>query len=92
MKRVIWKFPLSAALTVVEAPALGRVVMCGLDPATGDPAVWIELNPDAPRVQRGFRVYGTGHEILGDGGFPYDVHVGSLICGALVLHVYEVRA
>jgi hypothetical protein len=92
VKRVIWKFPLHSIETVVRTSAHAPIALCGLDPVSGAPALWIKNNPDAEAVDRTFVIYGTGHEIEGDEGFPYDIHVGSVIDGPFVWHVYERRA
>lgn len=91
--RTIWKFPIAiGAVTKIEVPAIAPIRMAGLDPATGEPAIWVELDTDAPRVERRFVVHGTGHEIPGtDGGYPQPIHVGSLIQGPFVWHIFEER-
>lgn len=90
--RVVWKFLVSIhGITIVEAPRGAPVKLTALDPATGKPAIWIELDPDWARVQREFLIYATGQRIEGDGGFPSDIHVGSLIDHDSVWHVYERR-
>lgn len=90
--RTIWKFPIAIGeITEIELPRLARVGMAGLDPATGSPAIWVELDPEAPRVTRRFLIYGTGHPIEGDGGYASDLYVGSLMDRAFVWHVYERR-
>lgn len=90
-RRAVWKFVIGIGVTTIKVSQFGAVVLTGLDPATGDLAIWIENDPDAIQVERRFTVYGTGHEIAGDGGFPYDLHVGSVIDGEFVWHVYERR-
>ena len=93
MNRVVWKFPVGLqSATSIELLALARVVLAGLDPATGGPAIWVELDPEAPRANRRFLIYGTGQPIEGDGGYPSDIHVGSIIDRDFVWHVYERRA
>lgn len=93
MSRVVWKFTLDlGVVNTFQLPQLATVKMAGLCPATGKPAIWVELNPNDERKDRRFVIYGTGHEIEGDdGGYPYDIHVGSLIDGKFVWHVYERR-
>lgn len=60
------------------------VRLTGLDPRTGKPAVWIEVETTNPPGERRMAVFGTGHE-LPDGW----VHVGSMIDGSFVWHIYE---
>lgn len=93
MSRAVWKFPIVVGvITTIEVPRIAQIRPAALDPATGEPAIWVELDPNAERVPRRFRIYGTGHEIEGDGGFPYPIHVGSLIQGAFVWHIFEERS
>lgn len=93
MSRVVWKFPIAIGpVTTISIPRSAQVRLAALDPASGDPAIWVELDPEAAREDRRFVIYGTGHEIEGDGGYPYDLHVGSVIHGAFVWHIYEKRA
>jgi hypothetical protein len=90
--RTIWKFPLSiGAINTFSLPASAMVRMAALDPASERPAIWVELNPEATRIERRFVIFGTGHHIEGDGGYPYDLHVGSLIDGSFVWHIFERR-
>ncbi len=92
MARVIWKFPINVTkVTAIEIPEAAQIRLAALDPASGAPAIWVELNPEAPRRERLFRVYGTGHPIDGDGGYPYDIHVGSVIDRTFVWHIFEQR-
>lgn len=91
--RTIWKFPITVGgITPINIPVGAQVRLAALDPASGAPAIWIELDPEAPMINRRFVIYGTGHEIEGDGGSPSDLHVGSLIDGDFVWHIYERRA
>jgi hypothetical protein len=89
--RTVWKFPLQQ-ITEIEVPGSANVNLVALDPATGDPALWMELDPSLARVRRKFAIYGTGHEIAGNGGYPSPIHVGSVVHGTFVWHVYEVRS
>lgn len=70
----------------VRAHPASPVRHCGIDPRTGDPAVWIERHTEdeVPKPGRLMAAFGTGHEI--PGGWS---HVGSLIDGKLVWHIYE---
>lgn len=90
--RTVWKFPLSLdGPTVILVPSTALVILAALDPLTGAPAIWLELDPESPRKERRFVIYGTGHPIEGDGGYPSDLHVGSAIDGQFVWHIYERR-
>lgn len=91
-RRTIWKFPIAIGpKTTISVPANARVVLTAIDPASGGPAIWMELNPNARFVDRRFIVHGTGGEIEGDGGYPSPLHVGSVIDRAFVWHIFEER-
>jgi len=90
MSRQVWKFPLGT-MSIVNVPLTARVVLVALDPATEQPAIWLEVDQSAPKVDRAFGIFGTGHPIEGDGGFPSPLHVGSVVQGRFVWHVYELR-
>lgn len=91
--RVIWKFVIRHGVeTVVSIPREAPVRLAGKDPASGDPAIWVEVPTPAEAVARAFVVVATGQKIEGDGGFPYDLHVGSYIDAPYVWHIYERRA
>lgn len=94
--RTIWKFPLRVGHWSNIQAGPGPVVLAAVDPASGAPAVWIDLEVGerapmmegppsvAPRPQRQFLVVGTGREVD-----PGDVHVGSMIDRDYVWHVFE---
>lgn len=89
--RTVWKFPLQQ-VTKLQVPISASVNLVGLDPTTGDPALWVELDSDAEKVERTFAIYGTGHDINSAFGCQPPLHVGSVIHGVFVWHVYEVFA
>lgn len=90
--RTVWKFPIAiGSITTISIPSDDEippsrplVVLAALDPASGGPAIWVELNPDAPRIDRHFIVHGTGHEVKEN-----ETHVGSMIDRGFVWHIYE---
>lgn len=84
--RVVWKYPLGPTLTRSVLVSDPRVVFVGLDPASGFPAVWIEHTPDGDDpVNLLLAAIGTGHTIPAEVG----AHVGSLIDGGFVWHIYS---
>lgn len=84
--RTIWKFPLSVTkVTAISVPADAPIRLAAIDPASGGPAIWIELDEEAPRIERRFWIYGTGHDIDVDSL----VHVGSMVDRTFVWHVFE---
>ena len=88
--RTVWKFPLELGTTKVVARLGYEVRSVGIDPATGGPAVWIEVTPNAAPSITEFVIYGTGHEHIEP---PTSDHVtrfvGSVWQGPYVWHVYE---
>lgn len=85
--RQVYKFPLDlTGRTTVMASILAPIVLVDIDPATGNPAIWIEAAWKVePQIERSFFVVGTGWEIA-----PDLKHVGSTIDRAgFVWHVYE---
>jgi hypothetical protein len=64
-----------------------RTLCAGMDPETGNPAVWVELDPGAERRFARFVAYATGDQIPDDA-----VYVGTAECGSCRWHVYERRA
>lgn len=85
--RKVYKFPLDiTSRTPIRASILAPVVLVDIDPATGNPAVWLEADWQAePQIERSFFVIGTGWEIA-----PDLKHHGSAIDRAgFVWHIYE---
>ncbi len=60
-KRTVWKFlvPFRDDLAVL-VPQGGRLVYCGADPESGDPALWIEVSPNSPLEAKQFLAVATG--------------------------------
>lgn len=84
MKQV-WKFPvqLSGAFTLtmsVDAQVLDVQLQ------RGSPQLWALVDPDGPKEERLFAVFGTGHIIP-----PGVTYVGTfqLFDGDLVIHLFE---
>lgn len=95
--RTIWKFPLNFGVwndVEVGMDDTATIVLTAIDPASSAPAVWIEHDPSASPVTMSFFVVGTGQEVPGstrledDGMSPVE-HVGSMIDGDFVWHVYQ---
>ena len=56
------------------------------DNQNGMLCIWVMLDTNAPTVQKRFRIYGTGHSIPTDLNLT---HIGSVLMGAFVWHVFE---
>lgn len=83
----VWKYPAKVAdWFELEMPLGAKVVAFGLDLVTSDPVLWVEVDDDAPKAIRRFRLAGTGHPIEPDLRF-----IGSAIGhrGRFVWHLYE---
>lgn len=84
--KVIWKFPLEiGSENRIFVNQFYRVVLTAMDHASGKPAVWIEHDPTGTMMSRTFVIFGTGQQING----PPHAHVGSVIDGQFVWHIYE---
>lgn len=80
-----WEFPITDEFAL-DMPLGARIVH--VDVQRGTPCLWAIVVPDDPKVERRFRVYGTGHPITGSSQW----HVGSfqMLGGHLVWHLFEV--
>lgn len=88
--RVVWKFVLRPGDILRKQDMIRpHVVLVGIDPQTGHPAVWIEhLTEQPPRVLYTRQdveivLVGTGHHV--PEGWH---HVGSTLDGEFVWHAY----
>lgn len=82
----IWKYELAVIDTPTIAIPEGGRILCVQMQGT-KPHLWVLVDPSAPLQTRTFRVYGTGHEIRGEGNQTY---VGTFQWNQLVFHVFEV--
>lgn len=55
------------------------------------PCIWAMVDPNAPKIRRRFRTYGTGHPMEDAGAFPHYVGTYQLQNGSLVYHVFTDR-
>lgn len=80
--RTIWKF---ADQQQIEMPAGARIL--GIAAQRDELQMWAIVDPDQPREQRTFNMYGTGHPMLDDPG----EYIGSVVVmgGILVWHFFE---
>jgi hypothetical protein len=87
----IYKFPFEITdMQEIEMPMAAQIIHVGLDPS-GTPCLWAEVDPTAPATHRKIAVIGTGNPL--DFGHDYTSarHLGSLVQGPFVWHVYEVN-
>lgn len=85
--RSVFKYPLSDEAwdaagqnVAVRSSAMPRLIAM----QHGQLTLWFEVDTEARGVARYFFVVGTGHEVRAQ-----SAHLGSVIDGALVWHVYE---
>jgi hypothetical protein len=91
--RTVWKYTIpvhvlsAMSTTVLHIPIGARLLHVAAQ--HGGIALWYEIpNPDAPKIQRGFQIFGTGTGPIDD----HLTYVGTTMHaqGELVLHVYEI--
>lgn len=78
----VWKFPLKFKVTSLEMPSGARILKANIQ--NNDVMLWAEVNPEAPREQRNFGVFGTGHEIP-----ETAIYRSTFFHDLFVWHVYE---
>ena len=87
-KSEIWKFPLTDVISTLSIPT--GAVLRHFDMQHGTNAcVWAQVDPDAPKESRFFRIVGTGHPIPEP---DKHVYVGTALQqqGRFVWHLFEV--
>lgn len=89
--RTIWKYELDVVGELnIEMP-VGAKVLC-VQTQGGFPCLWAEVDDHMKKINRTFRVIGTGHDMepVGDGlnGWKY-VGTFQMHGGNLVFHVYD---
>ena len=85
-KRVIWKFPwpiMGSASATMWMPARARVLDFQIQRHA--PTLWALCDPEAPKVARSFRIYGTGQPLEDHG-----TYIGTAQDGDFVWHAFEV--
>lgn len=84
-KQVVINFPVNDVVEIKTGRSFA-FVMTGKDPASGQPAVWFEIDTDEDlEVTHRLTIVGTGHpieEALGS-------YVGSVIDDPFVWHLYR---
>ena len=83
--KTVYKYRVDGA-TEIRVPVGSKVIHVGMQ--NGAPYIWVEVstNPHLDIEGRYFEIAGTGWEIEDDA-----VHIGSVIDGAFVWHIYEVQ-
>lgn len=81
----IYKYVLTACSNTIQTHIVNKILFVDRDPASGHPAVWIQVDTDSPKDDFDFTIYGTGHFQ----GAHEKIYIGSAICGTFVWHVYH---
>jgi hypothetical protein len=84
--KTIWKFPLKAQICQKVAMPEGAEVLT-IQVQGRTPCLWAIVDDKAPKVDRHFLTYGTGHRM----DIAHDKYIGTfqLLDGGLVFHVFE---
>lgn len=88
MKR-IYKFPFETNDMVDISMPEGATILC-VETQGEQPCMWALVDPDAPELNRKFRVFGTGHPVY-DAEMLKFIATYQLQGGALVFHIFEVQ-
>ena len=87
MRRVIWKYPLTArAAFTLEMPE-GRFEFLSVQMQNGEPCMWALVNPTQRKVPHAFRVVPTGEEFEKTDNLHYLGTFQPL--NGLVFHLFE---
>jgi len=83
----IWKYSLGQVKNSYVIPMQEDAEILYLEVQYGEPCIWAKVNTDAPKAERKFKLYGTGHQHEVIGG----KYIGSfmLYSGSLVFHLFE---
>lgn len=91
MPLTIWKYPLAVDASVLEMPMGAKVLSVGVQGAE-DAVLWALVDPEAPKMKRRVRVYGTGHLVENETGELFEfAGTFQLAALGLVFHVFVER-
>src|SRR5208282_2227444 len=88
--KTIWKFKLGTAdnRQTFAIPQDGKILWVAVQRET--PCIWVEVDPEAPKCNRQFAVYGTGHPM--PAANRQFVSSFMLMIDSCVFHLYESTA
>lgn len=88
MQHVIWKYELRfSGQVTLNLPENARILSCQMQ--RNVPCLWVIVNPAKEKVERTFRVIGTGHFFDPD---SRDLEYIATVQGhALVWHIFELK-
>ena len=84
--KTIYKYEIKPGKFTLVMPSEADILH--IDMQGNKPFMWVKGDTDLPLRERGFKAFGTGHEITDDGDW---IHAGSFLMngGSLVWHVFE---
>lgn len=83
----IWKYILSITDTqVIDIPEDSKILKVGVQEGTNI-TMWCMVNPDAPKISRVIKIYGTGQDVKTT--YPEDAYVGSVQLDGYVWHIFD---
>lgn len=93
MTQTVWKFPVPwpPAQDTFTLTMPARAMLLSVQMQEGAPMIWALVEPDAPHVERHFRVAGTGHPITEDIAYVLGTFQVPNEWQTLVFHVFEIR-
>jgi hypothetical protein len=84
--RTVYKYPIYTGTAMLHTVPQGEPVLCALDPASGAPCLWYEVNTDQPQIDMEYETVGTGQPI------PDKMQwIGSCVQGDYIWHIYGRR-
>ena len=85
--KVIYKYVLEVGeICKFKIPRDRALAKVGRDPSSGNPAIWFIVEKTSPLQECKYMVFATGQELTGSVS-----HVGTVICGIFVWHVFRVE-
>lgn len=85
--KTVFKYPIDLRKdNALELPIGAEVRLFAEDPQ-GQICIWFEIDTDEKKTERKFRIYGTGHPMVN----KWEIHLGSIVSGQFVWHLYEIE-
>lgn len=84
MKR-IYKYPITVDDKITLSLPLGAKILTVQMQKTC-PCLWVMVDPDLPKVERRFCLYGTGMEVKDN---PFYIGSFQMLGGDLIFHLFE---
>lgn len=86
----IWKYTLELDLpNLIMMPDGAEFISVQIQ--MGNICMWMQVNPDASRVSRLFRLFGTGWEINKDDLLSHALGTIQIMNGMQIYHLYECK-